>query len=133
MKTKFWTGYLLATLFLLSGVYFITAQISDVPFVLSDTQMEQLSGSLLDWECTEMAPCINGIAPCHNNTLMEIEGYTGCYTCETAPNLTCYYEDKDNRGLSHCRTCVVRYFRKTCETKNQIGAQVTSYKPCSSA
>lgn len=45
MKTKFWSVCTIAVLALLGGVYFSTAQMSDAPLVLSDSQMEQLSGT----------------------------------------------------------------------------------------
>lgn len=130
MRTKFWIGYLLFVFAMLGGTYFVTSQTLEVPLVLSDSQMEQLSGSLLGWECTEMEACMN--IPCNNNNMLKVQGYSGCWSCETAPNLTCYYEDKDKRGLPHCKTCAVYQYSQACETQYLIGYQVTSYRPCSS-
>lgn len=51
MKAKFWSVCTITVLTLLGGVYFSTAQMSDTPLVLSDSQMEQLSGTRVDWTC----------------------------------------------------------------------------------
>ena len=87
MKTKFWSVCTIAVLALLSGVYFSTAQMSDVPLVLSDSQMEQLSGTRVDWRCQEFEAC--DTVSCDSETLVRQEGIDGCYSCETYPNDTC--------------------------------------------
>ena len=55
MEIKFWPRYLFAVLIGFSGIYYATAQMSDVPFVLSDSQMEQLAGAdtYAGWRCKE--------------------------------------------------------------------------------
>ena len=130
MKTKFWTGYLLAVLIMLSGVYFVTAQMSDAPLVLSNLEMEQLSGTLTDWDCVEMEACTS--IPCNNNNLQEVKGFTGCYSCETTPNLVCFYLDKDIHGREYCVTCAIYQYEHTCgQSANLASVHVkTSYKPC---
>lgn len=122
MKTKFWTGYLLTMLFVLSGVYFVTAQMSDVPLVLSDTKMEQLSGTLTDWDCIKFSPCAN--VPCNNNNLMEVRGISGCYSCETSPNLTCFYKD-----VGDCDTCVAFQYEDRCGG-DLLRSLYTTYREC---
>ena len=84
MEIKFWPRYLFAVLIGLSGIYYATAQMSDVPFVLSDSQMEQLAGAdtYAGWICKEMKPCKDVL--CNSLNLKRVYGSTGCKSCETA-------------------------------------------------
>jgi len=106
MKKKFWSLYLLGVFLLLGGFYWSTAEVSDVPLTLSDTQMEQLSGSLYDWDCIGIPPCSN--VPCDNNTHTEESGMNWCTTCETDPNNTCYYLS------TYCTVCFVKIYYEDC-------------------
>lgn len=110
MEIKFWPCYLFAVLIGLSGIYYATAQMSDVPFVLSDSQMEQLTGAdtYEGWTCNEMEPCQDVL--CNSLNLKRVYGNTGCKSCETAPNnnnVSCTYEGK-------CYTCLTIYFESEC-------------------
>ena len=106
MKTKFWSVCTITVLALLGSVYFSTAQMSDAPSVLSDSQMEQLSGTRVDWTCEEFTACSN--ITCNSTNLIRQTGYTGCYSCDTLPNDTCYYASVT------CRTCRWEQYRTSC-------------------
>ena len=115
MKAKFGSVCTIAVLTLLGGVYFSTAQMSDAPLVLSDSQMEQLSGTRIDWTCQHFAPCSN--ITCNSTNLITQTGYTGCYSCETLPNDTCYYAGY------WCTTCVWLQYHATCGGKVVSGGR----------
>lgn len=102
MKTKFWLPYLLIVFLLIGGGYFVLAGMSDVPLTLSESQMEELSGTLLDWDCIPIPPCDN--IPCDNNTLEEQFGINWTKTCETDPNATCYWKEPAEYGWV-CSQC----------------------------
>lgn len=109
MKTKFWSVCTIAVLALLGGVYFSTAQMSDAPLVLSDSQMEQLSGTgiRMDWDCVYADLCTS--IPCDEDTLIEtVAGDSTCTLCETEENNTC-----DSLG-HYCVTCTVRQYINSC-------------------
>jgi hypothetical protein len=110
MKIKFWTGYLFAVLIILSGIYYATAQMSDVPFILSDSQMEQLTGAeeLEGWICTTIPGCPDVL--CNSLNLKRVYGHS-CKTCETAPNnnnVSCTPNE------SRCTTCLIIYYENEC-------------------
>ncbi len=125
MKAKFWFCYFIATLVILSGVYMGTADMSNAPLVLSDLQMELLSGTemLMDWECIFMDPCQD--MPCNNNNLLEVDGVTGCTGCEVAPNLNCYLKG----DIITCVTCRVWQYPTSCDDAPKL-VYTTSYKEC---
>lgn len=123
MKTKFWLVYFLAVLPLICGIYFATAESSDVPLALSSTQMEQLLGSDINWACNELQPCSD--IPCDNNTLESWEGFTGCHTCEYEPNEVCY------KKTSYCVTCKHWQYDPDCNgTMRLVGED--NYRDCTS-
>ena len=121
MKTKFWSICTITVLVLLGGVYFSTAQMSDAPSALSDSQMEQLSGTRVDWTCKEFEACDD--ITCNSTTLKEQTGRTGCYSCETLPNDTCYYS-----RLS-CSTCTWVQYRSRCKGI-EVNRGRESYSKC---
>ncbi len=121
MKTKFWSVCTIAVLTLLGGVYFSTAQMSDAPSVLSDSQMEQLSGTLVDWTCQEFEACDD--ITCKSTTLVRQEGIDGCYSCETYPNDTCYY------AYSSCYTCFWVQYKTICSGKI-LNTGFEEYREC---
>lgn len=113
MEIKFWTRYLFAVLIILSGIYYATAQMSDVPFILSDSQMEQLSGvtEYKGWECITVLGCPEVL--CNPKNLKRVYSNDDCTTCETAPNnnnVSCTYTGK-------CYTCLTIYYKKKCGGK----------------
>ncbi len=122
MKTKFWSVCTIAVLALLGGVYFSTAQISDAPLVLSDSQMEQLSGTRVDWTCQQFQPCID--VSCNSSNLYEQTGISGCYSCETYANDTCYYSNRQ------CSTCRWVQYRVHCGEVNPLSSGRESYSEC---
>ncbi|RKU31295.1 hypothetical protein C6497_02045 [Candidatus Poribacteria bacterium] len=101
-----------------------TADMSNAPLVLSDLQMELLSGTemLMDWDCIFMDPCQD--IPCNNN-LLQVDGVKGCKGCETAPNLTCYLI-----GSITCDTCRVWQYQTSCSDIPEL-VYTTSYKKVS--
>ena len=124
MKTKFWIGYSIAVLITMGCAYFVTAQISEVPLVLSDSQMEQLSGALTDWDCVQMESCTS-TSGCNNNTLLSIIGSVNCNSCETRPNTTCFYPN----DVAYCVTCTVIQYKHRCGGKIEETNE-TKYKEC---
>ena len=120
MKTKFWRLYLPIVFLFLGVVYWSTAEMSDVPLALSDTQMEQLSGSLIDWDCIAIPPC--GGVPCNNNNHVEVVPMWWCTTCETDPSNTCYYE------VTYCTVCQVRIYYEDCS--GQYDSYYESWREC---
>lgn len=121
MKTKFWSVCTITVLALFGGVYFSTAQMSDTPLVLSDSQMEQLSGTRVDWTCQEFKPCAR--VTCNSTNLIEQIGHDGCYSCETYPNDTCDY------AASECSTCTWVQYETRCRGA-VLNAGDTSYNKC---
>jgi hypothetical protein len=122
MKTKFWSVCTIAVLALLGSVYFLTAQMSDAPVVLSDSQMEQLSGTRVDWTCKEFEACDN--ITCNSTNLVKQTGRTGCYSCDTLPNDTCYY------SRITCSTCAWVQYKRRCGGE-ELSRGWESYSECS--
>ena len=120
MISKFWRVYLIAVSLLLGGIYFSTAQMSDVPLVLSDTEMEQMSGTLFDWDCIYADLC--DTIPCTSSSLTSTKpGASSCTLCETLPNDTCYPESY------HCITCTVRIYHNSCSgSYSEYSSRVTA-------
>ena len=106
MKAKFWTGYLFAMLVMLGGVHFLTAQMSDTPLTLSDSQMEELSGTLSGWNCISATPC--AAVSCTSNTRTKTSSGNSCTTCETDTNATCFPQ------VLNCTTCTVTVYQSGC-------------------
>ena len=107
MKAKFWTGYLFAVLVMLGGVHFLTAQMPETPLTLSDSQMEELSGTRGGWNCVWATPCV--AVSCTSNTHTKTSpGSSTCTTCETDINASCYSSSFD------CTTCTVTVYRSGC-------------------
>lgn len=123
MKTKFWIGYSLTLLIMIGCAHFILAQTSEVPLVLSDSQMEQLSGALTDWDCVRMEACTS--IPCNNNNLIRVVGSTNCNSCETSPNTTCFY--RDDRAI--CYTCTMYQYKDKCYGEVEE-VNETKYREC---
>ena len=124
MKTRFWGVYALFAVVLLGAVYFSTAQMSNVPLALSDTEMETLFGGLSNWKCYIFPPeCTT--TPCNNNTLTEIHGNTWCKACETSPGSTCTH----TVPKTYCQTCAATFYSDVCHgTVASVNA--THYRGC---
>ena len=120
MKTTFWSVCTLAVIALFGGVYFSTAQMTDAPVVLSDSQMEQLSGTRTDWTCQHFPACPN--ITCTSANLVMQHGFTGCYSCETQPNDTCSY------STYTCKTCLWAQYHAQCGGKIVISGLETWHK-----
>ncbi len=121
MKTKFWSVCTITVLGLFGGVYFSTAQMSDAPVVLSDSQMEQLSGTRVDWTCKEFQKCTS--VQCNSTNLITQTGISGCFSCETYANDTCYY------AYMQCSTCIwVQYKNKCGGLRLNVGSE--DYNEC---
>ena len=121
MKAKFWSVCTITVLALLSGVYFSTAQMSDAPSVLSDSQMEQLSGTRVDWTCKRFQACTS--ISCNSTNLITQVGINDCYSCETQLYDNCYY------SFQICYTCVWQQYASRCRG-SVINTGGTQYNKC---
>ena len=120
MKTKFWSVYALTMLVLVGGVYFATAKMATLPLVLTDAEMTQLSGALIDWNCNSISPCMS--IPCTGNTHTQVSSGSTCTTCEPSTNDTCYPSGNS------CPVCFVYTYYSGCS--GDFESYSEKYKTC---